>query len=342
MRVVRVKNIQEISDVYCGKTILPEEYRTLTDDDIKKFANDSKVNQHLWSSPAKIMINNGDIDLTDPIEGDSWLKGNFTQEVMLHDVDTTHSEKALKVTPTKLEGSSTMLVSHNFCDKTTWYTESERVTSETLTVSGGTGNTVFTSEHEYWIDLTHGKVPYEHRIAGDYCCVISVDDVPLTGAAETGFTIDYAAGTVTFDSEQTGVVKACYHYAVGSGWSLTPDPGKILKIIGTHVKFTTDTNLQMDHAISFQLYIMGGAVPYGSPTIYNNMDDVIKCSMGESYRIPAFGVHTKEVLVLPFDYITSKDLPSSIGATIKIKLASDSEIPGTMGMVTANCISVDE
>ena len=265
-----------------------------------------------------------------------------TNSVILDNVDTTTSEKALKVTPTKLEGSSTILVSHNFCDKTTWYTESIEVTSETLAVSGGTGNTVFTSEHDYWIDLTHGKVPYEHRIASDHDMIISVDDVPLAGASETGFVVDYAAGTVTFDSEQTGVVKAHYHYASGSGWNIAPDPGKILKIIGTNVKFTTDTNLQMDHAISFQLYIMGGAVPYGSPTIYNNMEDVIKCSMGESYRIPAFGVHTKEVLVLPFDYITSKDLPSSLGALIKISLATDTELPGTMGMVTVNCISIDE
>jgi len=264
-----------------------------------------------------------------------------TNSVILDNVDTTTSEKALKVTPTKLEGSSTMLISHNFCDKTTWWTESARVSSETLSVSGDTDDKVFNSQHNFWIDLTHGKVPYEHRLEG-YDVVISVDDVPLTGASSSEFKVNYEEGAVTFNESQTGTVKAEYSYAVGSGWNIGPVSGKILKIIGTDVKFTTDAVLDMAHAISFQLYIMGGAMAYGSPTIYNTMDDVITCSKGNASVIPAFGEHTKEVIVLPFDYITSKDLPSSLGAMIKIKLANGDPIPGTIGLVVAHCISMDE
>ena len=264
-----------------------------------------------------------------------------TNSMILENVETTSSEKALKVTPTKLEGSSTMLVSHNFCDKTTWYTESIKVSSETLTVSGG-GNTLFTSQNKFWIDLTHGKVPYEHRIQDLFSVVVSVDDVPLTGASASEFTINYEDGAVLFNEAQTGVVKAAYNFAYGSGWCFYPSPGKILKVIGTDVKFTDDAILDMEHAIHFQFYIMGGTVPYGSPTIYNNMYDIIKCSKGVVSRIYAFGELKQDVTVLPFDYITSKDLPSSIGALIKISLAKSEPIAGTLGMVTVHCISLDE
>lgn len=258
-------------------------------------------------------------------------------KIKLEDVEIGSTEHALKVTPTKLEGSSTMLVSHNFCDATTWYTESEKVTSETLTVSGG-DNKIFVSLNKNWIDLTHGKVPYEHRLAPDYPVVISVDDVPTS----SGFTINYSEGVVVFSESQTGVIKATYNCARGSGWYIKPDSGKILKVIGTDVKFTEDAMLDQAHAISFQLYIMNGAVPYGSPTIYNNMEDMIKCSHGIAYEIPPFSIFNKRVIVLPFDYITSKDIPSSIGALIKIKLANGDAIPGTFGMVIAHCISIDE
>jgi hypothetical protein len=306
--------------------IIPAGFEQISDVDLAILKENTKASYDAWLAPMRPIY----VPHQEP-----------PQNVIIKNIDVSTSEKALKVTPTKLEGSSTLLVSHNFCDKTTWYTESALVTSEILSASG-VGNLVFTSLHSHWIDLEHGKLPYEHRLAPTYKPVISLDDVPLTGNAASGFTINYENGSVTFLSEQTGVVKARYHYAQGSGWIIAPDAGKILKIIGTSVKFTEDVELDMAHAISFQLYIMGGTVPYGSPTIYNNMNDVIKCSMGESYVVPAFGTFTKNVIVLPFDYITSKDLPSSIGALIKIRLLTSNPIPGTFGMVAVHCISVPE
>ena len=81
--------------------------------------------------------------------------------VQLANVDiTSNTEKAIKVAPTKLEGSSTQLVSHDFCDKTTWYGESARK-SETLSSQD---NIVFKGSATHWIDLEHGKVPHEDRL----------------------------------------------------------------------------------------------------------------------------------------------------------------------------------
>ena len=261
------------------------------------------------------------------------------ETVSLSGIDVSSHEKALKVTNTKLEGSSTMKVSHNFCDKTTWYTESVEVPNEPLTVSGGSDDKIFTSAHDFWIDLDNGKVPYEHRMREEYSPVVNVDGVPQT----EGYTLNYESGIVTFDESQAGaVVTAQYHYAGGSGWYLSPAAGKIMKIIGTTVKFSDDAVLDMEHSISFQLYVGGGSSAYGSPTVYNNLEDVIKCCMGKAYVVPSFSTVTRQTIALPFDYITSKDLASSIGALIKIKLANDEPMTGTFGIVTADCISVDE
>lgn len=258
-------------------------------------------------------------------------------KIKLDSVDIGTTERAIKVTPTKLEGSSTTMISHNFCDPTTWYTESVKVTGETLQVSD-LDNKVFVSGNNNWIDLTHGKVPYEHRLVSNYPVKIYVDDILVTN----GFTIDYSTGVVTFTEPQTGVVKATYNKSSGSGWYIKPDAGKILKIIGTDVKVTEDVMLDPHHAIVFQLCVMNGAVPYGSPTIYNNMEDIIKCSAGVAFNIPAFSIFNKSVMVLPFDYTTSKDLSSSSGAVIKIKLSNNIAIPGTFGVVVAHCISIAE
>ena len=74
MRIVKIKNNQDAPDTYCGQTIGAGEYYTLqSESEAIRFMFDAKVNQHLWSDPAKISINNGEFDL-DSVNGDAWLK----------------------------------------------------------------------------------------------------------------------------------------------------------------------------------------------------------------------------------------------------------------------------
>ena len=79
LRVIKIKNVQGHSDVYCGQTIESGEYFTITNTgEADIWAANEKVNQHLWSSPPKILINDGVTDITDPAVGERWLK-NFVQ-----------------------------------------------------------------------------------------------------------------------------------------------------------------------------------------------------------------------------------------------------------------------
>lgn len=81
MQIIKIKNIQDSSDTYCGQVIDSGEYYTIQNiQEATKFAQDDKVNQHLWSDPAKILISNGIQDFTDKNIGDNWLKGNSNRD----------------------------------------------------------------------------------------------------------------------------------------------------------------------------------------------------------------------------------------------------------------------
>lgn len=255
--------------------------------------------------------------------------------VILANVDiTSNAEKAIKTAPTKLEGSSTHLISHDFCDDTTWYGDSKKVENEILTSSDGV---TFKSAHTSWIDLEHGKVPYEDRLAPHYKPVIKVNGMAIS----EGFTIDYKKGEITFSSSKSGAtVSAGYSYASGSTWKIVPDTGRILKILGTTIKFTSDVVLGDGQSIKFQLYV--GGQPYGEPTVYKNIRDIIKCTMVQPSSLQGFSDVSGIVNILPFDYITSKDIKSSLGMEIRIWLSNHKVCSGEFGVVTANCLSVKE
>lgn len=77
-RTIKIKNLQSIDDVYNGQLISASGYHTIQCEfERMSFANDEKINEHLWSSPAKILINDGTNDLTDKATGERWLKGNL-------------------------------------------------------------------------------------------------------------------------------------------------------------------------------------------------------------------------------------------------------------------------
>ena len=250
--------------------------------------------------------------------------------VEIANVDVTSSaEKAMVVAATKLEGSSTQLISHDYCDKTTWYGESVRIIEDLSSEDG----VVFKSSHTHWIDLEHGKVPHEDRLSRQYIPIIKIDGVCL----DSGYSINYSSGEVTLSKSTSGVVTAEYNYAVGSSWSIKPSPGKILKILGTTVKFTSDVNL-MGQSIDMQLFIAGN--PYGEIIRYKNVKDLMKCCMDAPIIVKGFGDVVGDVNFLPFNYLTSKDLKSDALMEIKIKLSDNRECSGEFGIVSADCLSL--
>jgi len=264
------------------------------------------------------------------------LVEDILYKVDINNVEKTAIEGGLKVSQTKLEGSSSILVSHDFCDPTTWWNNSERVVQETLSTSDSL-NYFSSNENVNWIDLVSGKVPYEDRISGEYLVKVYVDDVEVT----TGFAIDYSLGKITFSSNQgESVVKVDYSYENGSTWVIKPSTGKILKLLGTRVRSAVNLDMTDGRHMEFQLYVGGQA--YGSPTVYKNLKDFIKCAMGDIHICPKFGQLANDIITFDFNYVTSKDLKSAYAMEIHIKISNDVPISGEWSTIIGEIVSVDQ
>lgn len=268
----------------------------------------------------------------------------------------TPDQHALRVATYRPEGSSATKVSHDWTNPTTWYGDSVEKTGETLTTSD---DLTFSAIENNWIDLTHGKVYDEYNFSNKREPVIYVDDVETT----TGFSIDYAAGEVTFDSSQAGkTIKADYWYANGSTYLLEPDAGKVLIIEHAELQFTED--IGVTSPINFTIWVYN---PYFNPAAaivdfnpalsiaahnclrfpyqvikYKNMKDMINAAnLGQGY-IPAVGDITENVVVFPFNYATVKPFKSSLGAQLRISLDNDEPLTGQWGTATFYILSEAE
>ena len=242
---------------------------------------------------------------------------------------------SLEVSVLKQENPSVTKCTHDLSDKTTWYTESVRVVEETLTLSVGF---TYTSTNTFWIDLTHGKVYDEDFIVagGDYDIIITVDDTPVN----SGFTIDYVNGTVTFDADPSGVVKATYNYATGSTWRLVPDPGKAINIEHSEIQFTEDVKLlssTVPSKIFFEIWVYN---PLDLPNkvlyrrnIYKSGKDIIAAS-NLGFSVPKFDDLPLDVNIYPFNYVSLISLSSSVGAELRVSTENDVPLEGSWAVGT--------
>lgn len=240
------------------------------------------------------------------------------------------------------EGTELVLTTHNFCDPTTWYTTSARVVEETLSDSGD--GLTFTSANTNWIDMTHGKLWDEDALCLDvghgYSVDVTSDAVAQTQrtpfAANGGdFTVDYAAGTVTFASSQAGkAVVATYSRMVDSLFSIVPDSGTILDIESAIVKFTQD--VVMNDAVVFEIWAYN---PFNLPnkvavktTSYKTISNFLEEASEATAQTPALGGGVRgaagAMVRVTFRYGTARSLVSSAGVELRCRLESDIPFTG--------------
>lgn len=250
----------------------------------------------------------------------------------------------------RITGDAVVIVSHNWCDETTWYGQSVEVEAEELTDSGD--GLTFNSDHDNWIDLSHGKLYREDLISAGYIPVVKVDGVTKTERApfaDSGgdYVIDYATGDVTFASSQSGkTVTADYHYANGSRFIIAPVDGKKLWVERSEVQFSTDVDLK--DTIHFQAWAYDptdppNKIPVSALTTYKVARDFVDEAHGVYPQVPSFGGSSRGLsvahLVFPFDYIQLKELCDCYGAEIRVWLDGDTEFGGTFATATFYCSS---
>ena len=265
----------------------------------------------------------------------------------------TIHRSTLPVMPKPREGSETLIVSHNWCDPTTWFTQSVRVNSETL-IDSGDGLT-FNSNNSYWIDLTHGKYYNEHRICESYLPKIYINGVEAVERdpfADTGgdFYINYTDGKVTFTTSKSGsTITSDYSHANGSQFIIAPSPGKVLNLEESEVQFSQDIILNDStyfQAFCYNPYDLPNKIPYGNPDVFKTIRNFVDEARGVFPAVPAIGGQKRGLsqphLIFPFKYQVIRGLLSSYGIEARLWLENDIPFGGEFATVTFYCTSENE
>jgi hypothetical protein len=248
------------------------------------------------------------------------------------------------------ESVSTRMITHNWCDPTTWFGRAARKDAVALTNPTGDGIR-WVSPDKHWIDLNHGRYPQENGIKASYLPQVFVGGVQKTERepfAEVGgdFRIDYTTGEVFFFESQAGAqVTANYSHATTSEFIICPNPGKVLKIFRSEIQFTSDVILK--DTIIFQSFVYNPAdlpnkVPYGAPVVYKTMGDYEDQARGiYPYAQPIGGPargYTQGRVTYPFEYDTVIALDSAVGAEIRVYLENHVPYEGKKATATFHCL----
>lgn len=194
----------------------------------------------------------------------------------------------------------------------TWWYDSTETVSQVLTDSGD--GLTFTSGVQNWVDKK--LITDRNKLGGQCDITIEVNSTEM--ALGTDYTLDTAAGSVTFTSSQSGnTVTATYSVGNSPTWELIPPSGKVWKIPYVEMQFSSLCTFPEGFGLVFEAVYNGPAVPalgiplnYDVPVetrVYYNAKDLMNgTTKGQSME--PFGEFTKPINVLPFDYVSGYTL----------------------------------
>lgn len=278
-------------------------------------------------------------------------------------------------------GDETIYTTHNFCDKVTWFADSQRVVNKVLTSSDGyrwdTGDT-------YIVDMISGRVQDDDGLVeeqqllnpGDphsYQVIITVDDEekvmrePLEMAGGD-YEVFWEDGYIKSFEDWTGkTVVASYSYATTSTFILEPLPGRDLNIEAAEADFSED--VIMNDGIEYSVYgysdvfapqlglPSGTRIPL-STVKYKRLSQILNEAIGSYPIVTVYGSESETrnlssaeyrrnqrglksfVQSIPFRYGTVRNLKSSYGLQLRVKLTHDREFSGSLASLTFYCTSV--
>lgn len=260
----------------------------------------------------------------------------------------------------KSDATKKWIFSHDWTDKTTWYTSSVRVTDEALTDTGD--HTTYQAAHTYLIDLRHGKVfreDYLKNASGQtYNVAVKVDGVTKTEQDPhfgTGgdFTINYVEGKIVFLTplSDTAVVTATYQYATDSVFKIIPTAGKKLIIDNAEVQFSKDVVLK--DSVVFELYGLvdiyapqlipavptGTMIPVSEKVVYKSFSD-FQAEASKAYPVyPAMGgsnwrASPQEMVILSWDYVAATEIKGGVGLELRMYLEHHTPFDGWYASAT--------
>jgi hypothetical protein len=217
-------------------------------------------------------------------------------------------------------GSSTTIISHNFGDPCTWYSNAVESVDEVLSTSD---NITYTASHVNIIDIEHGRITFDSKIDPKYKAIVKKNGSVIT----SGYVIDYEQGKVVFNSANTttDTITLSYYYATTSDFTIKPSTGKLLKIPLIEVQFSVNVSLLGKYEFQFEEL---GYDPNNLPnkmvyktTLYRSIKNFIDESNNSLAKVlPAMGELTNDIISFVWEYQTYRPMIDSQGAELKIKL----------------------
>lgn len=274
---------------------------------------------------------------------------------------TADGKKILVVEP-RTDVFNPTLITPDWCDKTTWYYESIRVTNEQLVHVQD--DQVYSSANPFWIDLRDGKLTQSEGIWPTYRPVVRVDNVVqvLNSTEQQNGNYDYNAetGVVTFNQPLTpgAVVTADYSYGSSSLWKVIPLPGRKLSIRAVEIQFSKDIEITtaaifavhgpIDVFAPHLLQSNGGPFPSGTKiplrvNRYDRMYNFIDEAQHSYPDIPALGGNSWRGMSQPMHifrwpytgaYGTPTVLDANKGMELHVSLENNIPYAGTRAIVT--------
>lgn len=244
------------------------------------------------------------------------------------------------VTHTEPMGESGALPTHDFTDRTTWYTLSERVTNEVPTLNSGT---TYDLVNMNIIDAYHGKITRENHLESIYAEVVYDDGVVIPN---TEYSVNYDQGTLTLDNTPSGVLTIDYSYENGSSFIVEPKSGCLLKVKDAEIQFTKDVVMI---PVEFEIWVFNPSFDVNlaeSPSnplrikladksdVYKGYKDIINIAKQGTGKIDAIPGFTFDIMVFPFHYDRVITLKSSLGMQLRVRLVDETPMTGEWGTIT--------
>jgi hypothetical protein len=277
-------------------------------------------------------------------------------------IDSSQEDGSVLTARSPRLGDELTASTHSFCDETTWYSTSVRVTEETMTDSGNQLLFTVPSGNKPWVDLDHGKVLWEEDVNADHLVVVTVDDVVKTEDPMYGdtadYSVDYVNGTVTFHTEQTGTVKVSYSHVQDSQYILKPAAGKMYELSDAEIQFSSDLSYNdcvrvapWGYAAVFAPELVPPLAPDDlvelAPRVrrYKRHDQILDEAHGTYPAIGTIGGPggcTSQRYGYPLPYMTATLLYATYGMELRVSLENDIVFGGERSTVTFYGVIKDE
>jgi hypothetical protein len=169
----------------------------------------------------------------------------------------------------------------NWCDPTTWYQRSVRVTGEVMQCTNPGTWTNYSTKHKQVIDMRHGKIMMEDRISAPYIVkvyvngVLKKEDKPLDYLRrQYDYCVDYLAGAIEFHEPLTesDVVTIDYSHSKNSSFTMAPIPGK--KIVVNMAEADFSVGYEVRDTIRYQAFAPAAVLMAQAPTSFPSVAHV--------------------------------------------------------------------